>query len=250
MFSLCIPTMDRYDEFLSRYLPVYLSIELVSEIIITDENGNDVEKIRRAFPNHPKLRLFVNETRLGPLINKLHACSYAQNEWIALMDSDNFANKDYFIAAEDYIQKNIPSDQKNVILSPCFARANFNFYNLYGFVYKVGNFEQNKIKEEQDRHLYSNPGHHTTLMNTGNYVINKYLTDNVSLANEKDIHMSSSCDVIFLNTLLFEQLDLNLHVVPNMEYDHIVHSGSIYTQTHQYCHNFSVQLHERFARLK
>jgi len=38
MFSLCIPTMDRFDNFLSRYLPKYLANEYVSEVIITDEN--------------------------------------------------------------------------------------------------------------------------------------------------------------------------------------------------------------------
>ena len=40
MFSLCIPTMDRFDKFLSRYLPKYLANEYINEIIITDENGN------------------------------------------------------------------------------------------------------------------------------------------------------------------------------------------------------------------
>ena len=65
MFSLCIPTMDRFDKFLSRYLPKYLANEYISEIIITDENGNDVEKINRAFPDNSKLVLFKNERRLG-----------------------------------------------------------------------------------------------------------------------------------------------------------------------------------------
>ena len=43
MFSLCIATMDRYDTFLSKNLPKYLANDLISEIIITDENGNDAE---------------------------------------------------------------------------------------------------------------------------------------------------------------------------------------------------------------
>ena len=48
MFSLCIPTMDRYDKFLSNYLPKYLDNELISEIIITDENGYDIQKINES----------------------------------------------------------------------------------------------------------------------------------------------------------------------------------------------------------
>ena len=44
-FTLCIPTMDRYDNFLSKNLPLYVDNPLINEIIITDENGNDVDKI-------------------------------------------------------------------------------------------------------------------------------------------------------------------------------------------------------------
>ena len=44
MFSLCIPTMDRFD-FLKSYLPKYINNNLVREIIICDENGNDYKKI-------------------------------------------------------------------------------------------------------------------------------------------------------------------------------------------------------------
>jgi ABC-type antimicrobial peptide transport system permease subunit len=49
--------MDRYDDFLSKNLPNYLENELISEITITDENGNDIEKIKSSFPNHDKLIL-------------------------------------------------------------------------------------------------------------------------------------------------------------------------------------------------
>ena len=45
MFTLCIPTIDRFDKFLSRYLPEYINNSLINEIIITDENGNDIDKI-------------------------------------------------------------------------------------------------------------------------------------------------------------------------------------------------------------
>ena len=39
MFTLCIPTLNRFDDFLSKYLPKYLENKLINEIIITDENG-------------------------------------------------------------------------------------------------------------------------------------------------------------------------------------------------------------------
>ena len=55
MFTLCIPTIDRFDNFLSKYLPHYLNNPLIKEIIITDENGNDAKKIQNAFPNNDKI---------------------------------------------------------------------------------------------------------------------------------------------------------------------------------------------------
>lgn len=48
MFSLCIPTMDIFDDFLSIYLPKYINNSLIIEIIITDENG--FNKINNALP--------------------------------------------------------------------------------------------------------------------------------------------------------------------------------------------------------
>ena len=78
--------MNRYDSFLKNNLTKYLQMDLVDEIVICDENGEDVKKIQRDFPNNDKLRLFVNERKLGAFFNKLRACKQAKNEWIALID--------------------------------------------------------------------------------------------------------------------------------------------------------------------
>jgi hypothetical protein len=248
MFSLCIPTMDRFDNFLHAYLSKYINNEYINEIIITDENGIDIDKINIHFPNNDKLVLIKNEKKLGPFLNKLKACSYAKNEWIVLMDSDNFAYKDYFIVAKEYIEKNI-KNEKNIILAPCKARPNFDYSHLSGFIYKKGSFHKNNTLENNIK-MHHN-AHSVVLMNTGNYVINKFLVDNINLKAEiNNISMSSSSDVIYFNTLLFEQLDLNLHVVPNLEYEHVVHKGSIYTQTAETFKSFANIVHQRYYRLQ
>lgn len=248
MFTLCIPTMNRFDDFLSRYLISYLDNEYIDEIIITDENGNDVEKIKERFPDNPKLRLITNETRLGPFLNKLKACSLAKKEWIVLMDSDNFAPQEYFSTAKNYIENVIGEENKNIILAPSKARPRFDYSHLSGFVYKKGNFSNNHHLENQIKPWHNTPSH--VLMNTGNYVINKYLLDNLNINSETDnISKSSACDVIYLNTLLFEQLDLNMHIVPNLEYDHVVHDGSIYIQTCNDFGDFINSVHTRYFSL-
>ena len=247
MFSLCIPTMDRFDKFLSTYLVKYLENEDINEIIITDENGNDIEKIKAAFPDNNKLILIKNINRLGPFLNKIKACSLANNEWIVLMDSDNFANENYFITAKKCIEEVI-GEQKNIILAPCQANPNFNYSHLSGFIYKKGNFAKN-LKQEKCL-ITSNNKNSNILMNTGNYVINKYLINNLNIQNEiENIKKSSACDVIYFNTLLFEQLDLNMYVVPNLVYEHVVHNGSIYTQTSHIYRDFNNQVYSRYNNL-
>ena len=239
--------MDRFDNFLHKYLEQYLCNEFISEIIITDENGNDIDKIKNIYGENAKIKLYKNDTRLGPFLNKIKACSLANNEWIALMDSDNFADKNYFSIAKDYIENNI-KDQKNIILAPCRANPNFNYSHLSGFIYKKGNFAENLEKEKNL--ITCNNSSSDTLMNTGNYVINKYLINNLNIQNElENIKKSSACDVIYFNTLLFEQLDLHMHIIPNLVYEHVVHSGSIYTQTAQIYRDFNNQVYSRYNNL-
>jgi|688.fasta_scaffold159421_4 hypothetical protein len=247
MFSLCIPTLDRFDEFLINYLPNYLQNELIDEVIITDENGNDVQKINQTFGNIKKLKLFINETKLGPFLNKLNACKKATNEWIVLIDSDNFADKQYFKIANDYIINNI-KNQKNVILAPCKALPNFNYSHLSGFIYKKGDFAKNRQNETLMKQNYNSPSN--VCMNTGNYIINKFLIHNLNLQKEtENIKKSSACDVIYFNTLLFEQLDLNMHIVKDLEYHHVVHNGSVYIQTCNKFNNFNQTVYSRYNNL-
>lgn len=242
MFSLCIPTMDRFDTFLEGYLEKYMQYDLIDEIVITDENGNDLEKIKKKYNEHPKLVLIKNERQLGPFLNKLKACKIAKNEWVVLIDSDNFADETYFSIAKKYIDENLNNnDNNNVILAPSFAKPNFNYTHFSGTVFNKEYFRKNSREAKQST---------IVLMNTGNYIINKYLIDNLNIENElENIGQSPSCDVIYFNTLLFEQLDLHLHVVPNLEYNHVHHSGNTYTLTHRQFEHFSRIVHERFYNL-
>jgi hypothetical protein len=163
------------------------------------------------------------------------------------MDSDNFADKNYFSIAKDYIINNI-KEQKNIILAPCIAKPNFNYSHLSGFIYKKGEFAKNLQKEQLTRQNFNTPS--DVLMNTGNYIINNYLIQNLNLQNEtENIKKSSACDVIYFNTLLFEQLDLNMHIIKDLEYDHVVHSGSVYIQTHQIFSDFNKSVYSRYNSL-
>lgn len=243
MFSLCIATINRYDDFLSRYLPKYLADPNIGEIVVTDENGNDYEKIKQNFQD-PKIRLYRNDVILGPLLNKLKAALLAQNEWIAIIDSDNFADEEYFRVARDYITTQRPGEAS--ILAPSFAMPNFDYRHLEGWTLKretLADAVRFDAGAENGRKL-------ETLMNTGNYIVNRHLVRTLDLEPEaNNIALSPSCDVIYMNTLYYEQLGLAIHVVPGLHYTHVVHPGSIYIQTHAHYGDFNRKVHERFRNL-
>jgi hypothetical protein len=242
MFSLCIPTMNRYDNFLSKNIPKYLNNSLIEEIIISYENGEDYEKIRNSF-NNPKLKLFKNDNVLGPFLNKLQACKKAKNSWIALIDSDNFADEDYFIKIKKYIDSN--NVKQNSIIHPDYGIPIFNFKKLSGLTLNKNTLSTIKVIDMKN----SNNLDH--LLNIGNYVLNKYLIDNLKLDDEYgNIKKTSACDVVYINTLFMEQLDVNIHIIDSSYY-HTIHddNSGIYVQTRNNFPEFNNETYQRFYNL-
>jgi hypothetical protein len=237
-FSLCIATMNRFDKFLLKYLPKYLENQFIEEIIITDENGEDIDKITKIFPNNTKLKLHKNENCLGPFLNKLKCCKLAKNEWIVLIDSDNFADIDYFDNVSQYLS--LHKLLNTTVLMPSFAKPQFNYEH----------FSNNVITKNNLKDFITITGF-TCCMNTGNYVINKYLINNIDISKElNNIQYSSSSDVIYFNTLLFEQFPtLELHIIKNLHYLHVVHDNSIYLLNHVRFKNFENYVDRRFKNL-
>ncbi len=252
-FSLCIPTMDRYDSFLSKYLPKYLENPLISEIIITDENGEDAMKIWSELDD-PKLKIFINEQRLGPFRNKQKALSLATNEWIAIIDSDNFAPAAYFETAQKFIIENNPS--LNSILAPsksCPGDNSSSYKTHEGFDFtkfanKTINLQYLRKFGLQNIIYNSNI---LILLNQGNYIINKWLVSNINIRDEDPdlIENCHSFDVIYYNSLLLDKLNANIMVIQNLYYNHSVHEGSIFLTTREISKPWSNKFHERFYEL-
>jgi len=237
MFSLCIPTYERYDEFLSKTLDKYISNNLISEIIITDDSGNDVDKIKNSF-HSDKLRLFKNEKRLGIFFNKLECCKHASNKWIALLDSDNFADDNYFKKAEEYIKSNTLKD--TCILAPSFAKPNFDYRFLENTIITKHNLYENFKKYE----IFS------TFLNTCNYVLNKSLLENLVIDDPTSKIYKSPADSILFLIMYFEQTDLEIHILKDMHYDHRVHDDSTYLKTYQQYENEINYIHSKLYTFK
>lgn len=219
--TLCIPTMNRWN-FLQKNLPVYLENPYIDEIVVCDENGEDVKKINENFTN-PKLKVFTNSSRLGSFFNKRQSVVHASNEWVCLIDSDNLAPLSYFEAWFEFIGKN--GLEKKIIYSPSFTipQANhpgFDFRHLMNEELTLDNtwniFKKRNVE---------------TLLNCGNYIVNKDLFLEASGLPEYASRCLGLCS-IFKNYLLL-RAGGRLQLVPNMSYHHIVHDGSYYVETHR-----------------
>lgn len=236
MFSLCIPTLNRFDEYLKINLPKYLDNKLIDEIIISDENGNDINKIKKKIGNHPKIKFNINTKIEGPFMNKITACKLAKNEWVALIDSDNFADYEYFSKMSEFINNN--RLLKTTILSPDHGSDVFNWNYLSNKDNLLNKETYNKIKKIDNDYKSSrvNVGCLSHLMNTGNFVLNKYVIDNIDLNNYKEIIPKSfSFDVVLFLLICFEQLDLNFYLVNNCKYIHTFSNDSIYHKYAEQC---------------
>ena len=231
--TLCIPTMDRYNTFLINNLPKYLQNNLINEIVIVDDNSDDYMKIKENF-NNDKIKLYQNKERLGPFLNKCECIKYSTNEWIALIDSDNYADYNYFNIVHNFINSN--DLHKYVILAPCYAKPRFNYTSFSDNIFTKNNLNKSEL--------------FMILMNTGNYVLNKNLITELDLSNEiNNIQMSSACDVIYMNTLFFEQYpNFTFYIINELHYEHTVHHG-IYIQTHNNFIEFNNTVYNRFLNL-
>ena len=221
--SLCIPTMDRWG-FLKVNIPQYLENPYISEIVISDENGHDAEKIRATFTD-PKIRVSVNTSRLGGFLNKQRVVSLAKNEFVCLMDSDNFAPLSYFEAWAKYLNGAAPSE--HTIYSPYRTipqpdHEGFDYSFAKGITITSSDFKYIWRTIPMSRLLY----------NTGNFIVPKNLYDTSAVPFRAEFLGKNNgpgpLDVMFQHYLMWTYKSMTLAVVPGMDYHHKVHAGSYY----------------------
>lgn len=232
--SLCIPTKDRFDTFLNKYLDIYfdyLQQHIINEIVICDENGNDYDKIILKYGDyihsHNNFKVYKNDAVLGAFKNKIKVCQMATNNYMALIDSDNLADDNYFLTAKKYIETNQNKFTSSIILAPSFARPNFDYTRFNDIV-----ITKYKLKEYFNKDLFR------TVLNTGNFVINKNIINNIKFENGNMLN-TNACDVEYFNLLVFQQFnDFEFHIVKGLEYSHVVHNDSLYLTTINNCVEF------------
>jgi len=217
VFSLVITTYNRFDKFLKNNITKYLLNPYIDEIIISDDCSDDYDKLINYFSN-PKIKIFKQPKNLGALRNKITACTYATSEWICLMDSDNFADIDYFDALLVYWT--ISDKSNDLIYCPSKALPSFDMSELIGQIFCKDDFKNINA----------------WLSNTGNHVFHKDIVKYLLPILDNNIN-PYAVDVKYM-VYTWLKNNIRITVVKDMHYEHTMHSDSLYVQNSNNSINF------------
>lgn len=215
--TVAIPTMRRYDGFLKQTLPLYLENPLVKYVLICDETGEDADAIALEIGSHEKLIVHRNPKRLGIYYNKRQCIELAPTEWVAVFDSDNFFNNDFFMElAKVWYSEGAKPNHFYACGRGLFMNENGTKTN------PIDGFGGIKLNRENWNDIFNKP-RWNYMLNDGNWIVHKsvlaYLPTNVE---DKDI---LATDAIYM-ARLFVQNGFTYDIREELFYVHTVHSGS------------------------
>jgi hypothetical protein len=216
MISLAIPTHNRSDFVIESFIEV-LDNPLIDEIIIVDDHS-DVNIFMRLWNikekiGNNKIKLYRNEINLKPLLNKSKVVGKCKNDWVILLDSDNIIDNRYV----DSISK--LDLQEDIIYCPGIL---YTIEKVYWCTFNEFDYliDKNIAKEKIEDGMFQ------TLLNTGNYFLNrkKYM-DIVRFNSGEDLRLSNN-DAMYFSYLWL--LNGNkIKVVPDLIYTHRQHGGGV-----------------------
>ena len=135
--SICIPTWGRVQMTIESFYDVYNS-DKVSEIIIVDDTSDIeiYEDLKLMCDALPKVKLYRNLTNQDCYRNKMTSVSFATNEWVVLLDSDNKIDQSYLDIIFDLHW------ERNCSYMPSFAAPSFNYNQFAGNIITKENVSQ------------------------------------------------------------------------------------------------------------
>jgi hypothetical protein len=186
---------------------------LIDEIVIQDDYSDDFFKLKQY--ESDKIKIFQNNENLSPLLSRINLVGNCKNDWVLLMDSDNFLDEKNF----DII-RNLELHQ-DTIYCPDFARPNFAFKEFSNITMDM-DFVKPKL---------GNLGM-DIFLNTGNYLIPKQ--EYLRIGKNIDTSFSHyTVDVIYYNYLWLSGGN-KLQCVKDYEYNHTIRGDSYWsTENHK-----------------
>lgn len=214
--SLAITTYNRFELTVKSFEKV-VDDERISDILLLDDASTDdsYKKLMSYFAGHPKVRVMGKLANSGMATNKRDSVAWAKEDWIILFDSDNVIGPDYLDAL--YSVNDVMVEESEIFM-PDKALPNFDYSFFDG-----ESLHRNNINVYSSHQLFG------AILNTSNYVVNKKFFLETWQFNP-DV---KGCDTIWHAYRHFER-NGSFYVVPNMTYNHLVHSGSEYAKDMEY----------------
>jgi glycosyltransferase involved in cell wall biosynthesis len=214
MITVAIPYYNS-EKYLEQALELPLSSDFVSEIIIHDDcSENEIES------THPKIKIYRNQTNLGAFKNKYLAVSKASNDWVYLLDSDN-----YFFENSLEVVKNI-KPQRGSYYSPSQIHLVDDGLDqsLNGKIvkYDFGQVDGSRARDI----LKSGSGEFEWLINTGNFFVNRddYVSSMQTIINDPTYPYFEADAIVFTYNWL--KKGNIIEVVGDLWYNHRLRSNS------------------------
>jgi hypothetical protein len=223
LLSVCIPTMNRW-QYLKESLPKYIDNPHIDEIVICDETGFDALAIRQHYSTCGKVKVYINDAPLGAGLNKMNVVSKAKNTWVALLDSDNFADTDYFLTWQTYVDTHGVDTATVYAPSVCHNKdgyANFDYSKHNDKAINKTNFQQ-----------CFRDGLWEMILNTGNFIVHRdnYLGAIPTQPAVQPLLKRNSPIEAYLKAGALIEHAMNYRVIPDMKWYHGINKESVFSQ--------------------
>jgi hypothetical protein len=224
--TVAIPTMERWS-FLKDQVPKYLQDPNVSYVVISDENGKDINIMSELeLDSNIKLRLYQNDTVLGVYGNKRQCFLKAPSPWVAVLDSDNQFEPSFF---SEFLKCKERDGGPLVDKIIYCAGENIRLNLETGFTEdKTSQFSGMKINRSNWNSVLEMRGWNF-LLNDGNCIWPRSVVKHFPDLPEEQIVGTDS--IFFMRQAI--QAGYTLSVEPTMRYVHTVHEGSHWLQNAQ-----------------
>lgn len=193
-----------------------LSNGIINEIVIQDDcSVDDFEKLKKLQTSNVKV--FQNEKRLKPLLGRINLVNNCSNDWVIIMDSDNFLDRKSFEVLTPYLN----SLRENIIYCADYARPEFSYKYISNALLDFKTVRQHIARL-------------SCFLNTGNYLVNKkrYL----EIANQIDPSYAEYTLEVMYYAYLWLKNGNYLKCVENFEYDHTMRDDC-FSLTNDRSHN-------------
>ncbi len=215
--TVAIPTYCRFG-FLRTLIPKLLTYKQIVRIVVCDDGGGDAMAIwGEEWGNHEKLKVYINDKRLGIYGNKRRCLELSPTPWVVLLDSDNEYTAESFEFLEEFFRSR-ELDTRVIYAAGGMERIEGEKVTRPLEIF--GDLEISRSNWDYINTLSSS----NELLNDGNFLINIAAIEHIPANVPNDRYYAA--DVIAWLDTLINRSGWTYRVLKDLSYKHNVHNDS------------------------